>query len=674
MPSSTPLGISYPVKSDIHPSQSWWTSLAETTDQAIQARVATAESSAISGTKALDRSLREWVSQQISAAGLAGATGPEIDAAVARVLESQEWKDRQGRSVLVEDYGAVGDGSTDDTAAIQAALSNQAKAPVEFQARTYKVSATLNVPSGVRVYGNGATIVAGARLSALFRMAGSAHGVDVPTVGSMDAGEVTITTATAHGLAVGEVFRLVGQRQIASIDAPSEDRLGMATGDKNGPWNGEYAEVRQVLSSTKVVVAAGLIFNGYRADKSQETHAQARDRTTLNKMTWHRGGVIADFTLRGDFLDTIRMDFCRDAVVADIRDERTGTSGAFAQFTGSLRCLITGCTTGYPNARPDDVQYYQRNLIMNVSSQACVVDSCRVTGGGQIVDASYLQSYKIPCIAPVVRHCDFSGYDDNAVTTHPGVWGAIVEDNDFRAGNTGGEVASGIGIRSPYSVITGNRISGVPRTKATTGTASDGNYGNYGVQLYDAGGHHCEVTGNQLTGFDIGVGILDGNEAPERHGTVSTLIAGNKVTDCQHGIRTRKSGIFSGWTDITIQANHVVSKLANAVGINLDPTGSGKPWGTAVLGNKLHLTGADPTPIWLGSARDPILIGNAVTGGPTVLHRSPAGVNNGTIALAANVVASASGVTLYPPPGTGTGGSVSVRADPAVAGAILIGD
>ena len=164
MPTSTPLGLTHPVTGDIYSATNAFGALALSTDQAIGAVEATTRSYVREQDQATDRSLRDWVSQQIAAAGLAGSTPAQIDAAVKRVLESQEWKDRQGRAVLVEDFGAKGDGVTDDTAAIQAAFNNTAGSPVEFRDRTYRVSATLNIPSGLRVYGNGATL-SGTKLS-----------------------------------------------------------------------------------------------------------------------------------------------------------------------------------------------------------------------------------------------------------------------------------------------------------------------------------------------------------------------------------------------------------------------------------------------------------------------------------------------------------------------------
>ena len=69
--------------------------------------------------------------------------------AVNRSVESR-LRDR----VSVKDFGAVGDGVVDDTAAIQAALNGNVGGDVWFPEGIYKVTATLTVPPRVRLVGN----------------------------------------------------------------------------------------------------------------------------------------------------------------------------------------------------------------------------------------------------------------------------------------------------------------------------------------------------------------------------------------------------------------------------------------------------------------------------------------------------------------------------------------
>ena len=59
--------------------------------------------------------------------------------------------------ISVKDFGATGDGSTNDTVAIQAALTAGAGKSVYFPAGTYITSAGLNVSANTYVYGDGGT-------------------------------------------------------------------------------------------------------------------------------------------------------------------------------------------------------------------------------------------------------------------------------------------------------------------------------------------------------------------------------------------------------------------------------------------------------------------------------------------------------------------------------------
>jgi hypothetical protein len=93
-----------------------------------------------------------------TAAGYTVQTGPTVGIPV--TLSLQNWLD-QFASVL--DFGAKGDGLTDDTAAINRALNQlyciqsnpQIRRSLFFPAGVYKVSGTINIPSYATLYGEG---------------------------------------------------------------------------------------------------------------------------------------------------------------------------------------------------------------------------------------------------------------------------------------------------------------------------------------------------------------------------------------------------------------------------------------------------------------------------------------------------------------------------------------
>ena len=63
--------------------------------------------------------------------------------------------DRLQDTVSVKDFGAVGDGVTDDTAAIQAAVDNVTETHIYFPKGTYKITAPINLKSNITIEGGG---------------------------------------------------------------------------------------------------------------------------------------------------------------------------------------------------------------------------------------------------------------------------------------------------------------------------------------------------------------------------------------------------------------------------------------------------------------------------------------------------------------------------------------
>lgn len=129
---------------------------------------------------AVRKSPSEWIAYRIysletwgTASGIGsssggGATPPQVDALYAAYDPGQpndvnyNVRDRLRGFVTVKDFGAVGDGVTDDTAAIQAAInsqifSNRTGGEVYFPVGTYKITSALIVlnASGVRLRGAG---------------------------------------------------------------------------------------------------------------------------------------------------------------------------------------------------------------------------------------------------------------------------------------------------------------------------------------------------------------------------------------------------------------------------------------------------------------------------------------------------------------------------------------
>ena len=124
-----------------------------------------------------------------------GGTG-----AVARTIQS-----KLQEIVSVKDFGAVGDGVTDDTAAIQAAYNalSTSLGTVYFPIGKYKVTSQINIPSGINTTGEGysSQILNNVPNTGINYNAGPAC-LSFAGEGSISDIRVTGTTNTAHGIAI----------------------------------------------------------------------------------------------------------------------------------------------------------------------------------------------------------------------------------------------------------------------------------------------------------------------------------------------------------------------------------------------------------------------------------------------------------------------------------------
>ena len=84
------------------------------------------------------------------------ATGVGSGTGTAKLSRTVQTKLQE--NVSVKDFGAVGNGTTDDTASIQACLSSGATS-ITFPSGTYLISSTLSIPGSITLYFNQVTLI-----------------------------------------------------------------------------------------------------------------------------------------------------------------------------------------------------------------------------------------------------------------------------------------------------------------------------------------------------------------------------------------------------------------------------------------------------------------------------------------------------------------------------------
>lgn len=128
--------------------------------------------------------------ETISVAGLSASLDTMIDApVVGHVLahNGAQWVNRAGNVLNIKDFGVVGDGTTDDRAAIAAAVTAAASNSLFFPAGTYLVNSALTLSAGVVCgFANGAKLK-------------PANGITITIDGYVEAGHWQIFDISAGG-------------------------------------------------------------------------------------------------------------------------------------------------------------------------------------------------------------------------------------------------------------------------------------------------------------------------------------------------------------------------------------------------------------------------------------------------------------------------------------------
>lgn len=167
-----------------------------------------------------------------AAAGYVVSTG-ENEEAIVRSLQS-----KFDDVASVKDFGAVGDGETDDTDAINRALYElfcrelnvEIRRSLFFPAGTYKVSNSIKIPPHAKLYGEGLTssiikFVAGDDINAVSIESGKRYAIstvgttDFTAIGAASNAVDVVFTATAAGVGTGTV------REVPQYVAQTSDSL-----------------------------------------------------------------------------------------------------------------------------------------------------------------------------------------------------------------------------------------------------------------------------------------------------------------------------------------------------------------------------------------------------------------------------------------------------------------
>ena len=230
------------------------------------------------------------------AAGYTVQTGPTVGTPV--TLSLQNWFD-QFASVL--DFGAVGDGQTDDTAAINRALyqlycrevNPQIRRSLFFPAGVYKVSGTIDIPPYATLYGEGADnsiislVDGGGTVAYVAQTADSLQqtGTNISAGGATPPQYITVSNLGFQSVDVLASVFLVSQANNCRFQ-----NVGFFGPNQTAPTENTNATIATDFATTSIkceqIVFDGCVFNGtvYGVNTSQSLQGVTFTNSEFNTL------------------------------------------------------------------------------------------------------------------------------------------------------------------------------------------------------------------------------------------------------------------------------------------------------------------------------------------------------------------------------------------------------
>lgn len=323
------------------------------------------------------------------------------------------------------DFGAVGDGTTNDTTALQATLDAASGRPIDLLGKTYKVNSSLAVPSNTTLENgviDASSMVNADTLLEAYGTMGSA--VSMNTISS---GASSFVVSSATGIAADVILYLESTTIFGS----------------GATKNGELIKVRQVAGTT--ITPYRRVYDFYQAGQQFYKPTMKRNITLRNLRFIGGGNGLNHVAFHALLCENVVVENCYSSKFADRHfqvqrcmnarftanhmehsDDATGMSYGIVVANGCDKVTITGCTG-------IDMRH-----AVTIGAENGVDRHVSVTG------------------------CTFTGCTDSPIDTHSQAQFVTI------TGNTCGADATlnsqdGLVVQGTDCVVTGNVVTGFDR-------------------------------------------------------------------------------------------------------------------------------------------------------------------------------------------------------------------